>query len=204
MVEKARLSTSVKITINHHPNTNIICHIYNTNSIPNTNIHYGWWCSHLCATLATLWTVACQAPLSMGFPRQDYWSGWPNFFFRGSSQPGRTGSPELLTHSLPTEPSGKPIHCEGKYKWLTNGPVLFGSNRKELKSFYVERRVWFLERIWKKSNFPSFCTFNQGIWFASSRREWTREATNSGFLCHLIRPAGFFIARAQGPPHPGT
>ena len=25
---------------------------------------------------ATLWTVACQAPLSMGFPRQEHWSGW--------------------------------------------------------------------------------------------------------------------------------
>ena len=24
---------------------------------------------------ATLWTVACQVPLSMGFPRQKYWSG---------------------------------------------------------------------------------------------------------------------------------
>ena len=28
-----------------------------------------------CPTLATPWTVACQAPLSMGFPRQEYWSG---------------------------------------------------------------------------------------------------------------------------------
>ena len=26
---------------------------------------------------ATLWTIACQAPLSMGFSRQEYWSGWP-------------------------------------------------------------------------------------------------------------------------------
>ena len=26
---------------------------------------------------ATLWTVACQAPLSMGFSRQEYWSGLP-------------------------------------------------------------------------------------------------------------------------------
>ena len=25
----------------------------------------------------TLWTVACQAPPSMGFPRQEYWSGLP-------------------------------------------------------------------------------------------------------------------------------
>ena len=26
---------------------------------------------------ATLWTVACQAPLPMGFSRQEYWSGLP-------------------------------------------------------------------------------------------------------------------------------
>ena len=26
---------------------------------------------------ATLWTVACQAPLAMGFSRQEYWSGLP-------------------------------------------------------------------------------------------------------------------------------
>ena len=28
------------------------------------------------------WTVACQAPLSLGFPRQEYWKGLP-FFLRG-------------------------------------------------------------------------------------------------------------------------
>ena len=31
----------------------------------------------LCLTLATPWTVVCQAPLSMGFFRQEYWSGLP-------------------------------------------------------------------------------------------------------------------------------
>ena len=25
----------------------------------------------------TLWTVACQAPLTMGFSRQEYWNGFP-------------------------------------------------------------------------------------------------------------------------------
>ena len=30
-----------------------------------------------CLTLATPWTIACQAPLSMGFSRQEYWSGLP-------------------------------------------------------------------------------------------------------------------------------
>ena len=28
-----------------------------------------------CSTLVTPWTVACQAPLSMGFSKQEYWSG---------------------------------------------------------------------------------------------------------------------------------
>ena len=30
-----------------------------------------------CPTLATPCTVACQAPLSVGFSRQEYWSGLP-------------------------------------------------------------------------------------------------------------------------------
>ena len=30
-----------------------------------------------CPTLATPWTAACQAPPSMGFSRQEYWSGVP-------------------------------------------------------------------------------------------------------------------------------
>ena len=29
----------------------------------------------LCSTFATPWTIACQVPLSMGFSRQEYWSG---------------------------------------------------------------------------------------------------------------------------------
>ena len=33
--------------------------------------------SFSCTTLSTPWTVAHQAPLSMGFPRQGYWSGLP-------------------------------------------------------------------------------------------------------------------------------
>ena len=31
----------------------------------------------LCSTLGSPWTVALQAPLSMGFPRQEHWSGLP-------------------------------------------------------------------------------------------------------------------------------
>ena len=41
-----------------------------------------------CPTLARPWTVACQAPLSMGFSRQEYWS-WLPFSSPGDlSKPG--------------------------------------------------------------------------------------------------------------------
>ena len=54
---------------------------------------------------ATPWTVACQAPLSMGFPKQEYWSGLPFPFPRDLSNPGmEPGSPALEADSLPSEP----------------------------------------------------------------------------------------------------
>ena len=34
-------------------------------------------CGLSCFALATLWTEACQAPLSMGFFRREHWSGLP-------------------------------------------------------------------------------------------------------------------------------
>ena len=37
----------------------------------------------------TLWTVACQMPLSMGFSRQEYWSGLPQ------PPPGDLPDPEI-------------------------------------------------------------------------------------------------------------
>ena len=42
-----------------------------------TNIRYiggGGLVAKSCLTLVTPWTVACQASLSMGFSRQEYWS----------------------------------------------------------------------------------------------------------------------------------
>ena len=44
---------------------------------------------------ATLWTVACQAPLSMGFSRQEYWSGLPCLLLGDLSDQGI--KPESLT-----------------------------------------------------------------------------------------------------------
>ena len=56
------------------------------------------------------WTVAPQAPLSMGFPRQEYWSGLPFPSPGDLPDPGiEPGSPALQADSLPSEPQEKPI-----------------------------------------------------------------------------------------------
>ena len=53
---------------------------------------------------ATTWTVAYQAPQSMGFSRQQYWSGLPCPPPRNLPNPGiKLGSPALQADSLPFE-----------------------------------------------------------------------------------------------------
>ena len=54
--------------------------------------------------------VAHQAPLFMGFSRQDYWSGLPFPSPGDLPKPGtEPRSPALQTGALPSEPPGKPI-----------------------------------------------------------------------------------------------
>ena len=55
------------------------------------------------------WPVVCQAPLSMGFSRQEYWTGLPFLSSGDLPNPGlEPGSPALQADSLPTELLGKP------------------------------------------------------------------------------------------------
>ena len=58
---------------------------------------------------ATLWSVAYQAPPSLGFSRQEYWSGLPFPSPGDLPNPGiKPGSPVLQADALPSEPPGKP------------------------------------------------------------------------------------------------
>ena len=64
---------------------------------------------------ATPWTVACQAPLSMGFSRQEYWSGLPFPSSGALLNPGiEPGSPAWWADALPSEP---PLAW---YRWPLN------------------------------------------------------------------------------------
>ena len=58
---------------------------------------------------ATPWTVAHQAPPSMGFSRQEYWSGLPFPSLEDLPDSGiKPRSPALQADTLPSEPPGKP------------------------------------------------------------------------------------------------
>ena len=79
----------------------------------------------------TLWTVAHQAPLSMGFFRQEHWNSLPFPSPRDITDPGiQPRSPALQADSLPTEPSGKSII----------------SKRQRWSLFLVSKRNHFLSR----------------------------------------------------------
>ena len=73
------------------------------------------YCAQLlsCVQLfVTLWTIACQAPLSIGFSSQEYWSGLP-FLPPGDLpdpgiEPMSLVSPALAGGFFTTLPPGKP------------------------------------------------------------------------------------------------
>ena len=55
----------------------------------------------------TPWTVAYHTPLSMGFSRQEYWSGLPFPSSEDLPNPGmEPGSLALQADALPSEPPG--------------------------------------------------------------------------------------------------
>ena len=66
-----------------------------------------WSLDHI-RSFETPWTAACQAPLFMGFPRQEYWGGLPFPSPGNLPDPGIEPTfPALQAVSLPTELPGK-------------------------------------------------------------------------------------------------
>ena len=61
-------------------------------------------------SFVTPWTVACEAPLSMKFPREEYWSGLLFPSPGDLPDPGiEPASPAFQADSLPAELTAKPI-----------------------------------------------------------------------------------------------
>ena len=115
-------------------NGNLLQYSCFENSMGSQRIEHNWATEHTqkqtqnntanrVPIFATLWTVAYQAPQSMEFFRQEYWSGLPFPSPGDLSNPGiEPGSPALQADALPSEPPGKPsriIHTNNyhKCKW---------------------------------------------------------------------------------------
>ena len=89
-----------------------------------------------CPTLAISWTIACQAPLSMGFSRWEYWGGLPFPSPEDLSDPKiEPVSPALAGRFLTTEQLGKSYSVQWAafnlplpwFSQLENGDTNFSS-----------------------------------------------------------------------------
>ena len=88
-------------------------------------------------SMQTLWTVACQAPLSMEFSRQEYWIGLPFPSLGYLPDPGMDPrSPSLQADSVSSKPPEKsPISFLWNSTWH---PILHSHNLAlKSKSFHV-------------------------------------------------------------------
>ena len=89
------------------------------------------WCclvAQSCLTLCNPWTIACQAPLSLGFSRQESWSGLP-FPFPGDlpdlgmefASPALAGRFHTLSHQVITLSLMRPQLVRSKASWISKG-----------------------------------------------------------------------------------
>ena len=106
----------------------------------------------------TPWTVVCQAPLSMGFFRQVYWSGLPfppgDLPNPGIELAALTVSPALQADSFTAEPLGKPrltieksIFLKARNKKSLPAPL--GERQKNRKKFRLLQQC-----LWEQSTEP--------------------------------------------------
>ena len=83
------------------------------------------WVSHLVVSnSATPRTVARQAPLSVGFSRQEYWSGLPVPSPEDLPDPGiKPRSPALQADSLPSELQGRSQKRKSMSGWVADQEI---------------------------------------------------------------------------------
>ena len=87
--------------------------------------------AHCVQLSATPWTIARQSPLSMGFPRQENWSGLPSLLPGNLPNPGiEPRYPALTGKFFTTEPPGEPLRHW--YPWTTH-PQQGGNNIQQGK-----------------------------------------------------------------------
>ena len=115
-------------------------------------------------SFVTPWTVAFQTPLSMEFPRQEYWSGL--LFPAPADRPDsgiETVSPAVADRFFTTEPPGKPNKLTEPwvkmqinitiFMWTqTISDPLFWSKQKKIHSSNQWQHIMLSQTLWNCSS----------------------------------------------------
>ena len=138
-----------------------------------------WWKSLSCVWLfVTPWTVAHESPLSMGFSRQEYWSGLPCPPPGDLPDPGiEPRSPALQADSLSSESPGKPSFF--LKVMIISFPSFFFYDLG-----YKNRCAW--------SNFSSQ---------AYSHTYWAGQEREDGFVSGPLNSRAFIPGMKESFPH---
>ena len=152
------------------------------------------WISHV-RLFATPWTIPCQAPLSMGFSRQEYWSGLPLPSPGYLPYPGiEPVSPALAGGFSITEPPG-----DRKYSLPSVG-VLRTSGIMLMKPSFSQRRGsadgnCVVCGLHLNSPLPPGSGPSDSAWQGPCRTPPSTASylTSSPVLAHLLLPACFFV-----------
>ena len=137
-------------------------------------------CTHACVCyllnclFATLWTVARQAPLSMGFPRQEYWSGLPC----------------LLQGIFQTQGSNLGLlHCRQIIYYLSHhgSPCISLLANKLIVNFSKIMKVFLFFLSFSSSHFPDFHSLSL-IFSPFPLVSFVNPSKNKGHLLYGICP----------------
>ena len=130
---------------------------------------------------ATPWTGAHQAPLSLGFSRQEYWSGLPFPSPGELPDPGiEPRSPALQADALTSEPPGKPtLQQENR---LNEKP----RHRNEQRPFTATRK----SESEVAQSCPTLCNA-MDCSLPDSSCPWDSPGKNTGVGCHFLLQGSF-------------
>ena len=140
----------------------------------------------------TLWTVACQAPLSMGFSRQEYWSGLPfpppGIFQTQGSNPGLLHLLHWQVDSSPLSPLGSPSRTMAK-KTRSSGWRHSADRawvQTELEADWDWRRERRLGWKWITIEAITLRAWSQKIKYPLSHQKLIANQLKSSLVCSLV------------------
>ena len=137
-----------------------------------------WSKSLSCVWLfVTPWTVAHEFPLSMGFSRQEYWSGLPCPPPGNLPDPGiEPKSPALRTDSLPSEPPGKP-------------------------SFFLKVMIISFPSFFYDLGYKNRCAWSNFSSQVCSHTHWAGQERENGFVGGPLNSHAFIPGTRESFPH---